>query len=106
MLAGVESVVSAGWDLRSPLSLSGDFFVSPLFFVSVVLLFLVEVSSLIDGLSFPTEVSVAGTSVAPEGMEFSYSLCSRSIAERIDEFILMPSVLAMVLRSLVMSGIQ
>ena len=66
MLAGVESVVSAGWDLRSPLSLSGDFFVSPLFFVSVVLLFLVEVSSLIDGLSFPTEVSVAGTSVAPE----------------------------------------
>ena len=54
----------------------------------------------------PRDVSLDGTAVAPAGIELSYSRLSFSIADFIFEFIVIPRVSAMVLRSLVISGIQ
>ena len=54
----------------------------------------------------PMEVSPAGTSVAPAGIELSYSWLSRSMAARIEALTSMSSVLATVWRSFMMSGIQ
>ena len=54
----------------------------------------------------PIEVSLDGTAVAPAGMEFSYSLLSRSIALRMLELKVISSVSAKVWRSFLMSGIQ
>ena len=54
----------------------------------------------------PMEVSPAGTSVAPAGMELSYSRSSRSIALRTFWLIVMPRVFASVVRILLISGIQ
>ena len=54
----------------------------------------------------PIDVSLSGTSVAPAGIEFSYSWLSRSIAARMEALRSMSSVPATVWRSFRMSGIQ
>ena len=58
------------------------------------------------GVAFPMEVSLDGTSLALDGMEFSYSRAVRSNLERMALFTATPRVWASAKRVSLISGIQ
>ena len=101
-----ESLVSLSLvdGLRCAASVDGVSVLFVVFAAGVLELFVFSVEA--EETACPMEVSFDGTDVAPLGMEFSYSELSLSIAERIEEFIVMPRFSAKVFLSFDISGIQ